>query len=164
MPDTGTIMIEQNGVMNFNNISDTIGGLAGAGLAKLGSGTVTCNEGISPGTNALFGCTLSVTGTTGRIVLGPDAVSTFHLRAPGDQDQVTMTGGATLTLDGTLKIEKPGTLEEGNYTLFDLADGAAPLGTFTDVVMPAGFSGKVTVVGNDVVLSVAKQGTVFTLR
>ena len=161
MPDTGAITVEANGVMNFNGISDTVGGLAGAGSVWLGSGTVTCSEGVSPGTNALAGCTLSVTGTTGRVVLGPDAVSTFHLRAPGDQDKVVLQGGANLTLDGDLKVEALDTLAAGEYVLFELDAGAPPSGSFQDLLLPARYAGKIVLSGNDVVLRVSRKGTLL---
>ena len=164
LPDTGQIMImanNSNGWIDFNNISDTVGGLAGIGMVKLGTAVVTNAEGISPGTNLLAVGTLTATGTTGRVVLGANSTNLFHLLAPGNADQVVIQGNANLTLGGTLKIDQVDTnaIAYGTYTLFDLA-GGTPTGSFTQLIMPAGYKGTITTSGNDIVLTVAiKQAT-----
>jgi hypothetical protein len=165
MPDTGDILIHTNSVIDFNSIGDTVGSLAGVGKVVLGSAVVTCLEGVSPGTNGESFGTLVVTGTTGRIVLSPDSVSTFHLRTPGIQDRVAIQGSAGLTLGGTVKVEaKERIIAAGAYTLFELNGG--PLdGTIPALALPRGCSGSIETNGGNVVLylQVSDHGALLML-
>ncbi len=164
MPDAGQIMVHTNGVMDFNSISDTVGGLAGAGLVKLGTAFVTNALGISPGTNLVTVGTLTATGTTGRIVLGANSTNLFHLIAPGNADQVVIYGNANttnLTQGGVLKIAAASAkIQDGTYTLFHMINGK-PTGAFSSLSMPDGYNGTLAtnVAGNvtDIVLTSTKK-------
>lgn len=172
LPDTGMIVVHTNCVMDFNGFNDTVGGLGGAGLVSLGSAVVTNSEGISPGTNLLTVGTLTVTGTTGRIVLGANSTNLFHLIAPGNADQVVVTTSNTpapvlLSMGGTLKVDKAGStpIESGAYTLFHLV-GGSPTNSFANLVMPDGYAGVITSSSNDIILTVVRrsQGAVLMVQ
>lgn len=164
MPDAGQIMVHTNGVMDFNSINDTVGGLAGAGLVKLGTAFVTNALGISPGTNLVTVGTLTATGTTGRVVLGANSTNLFHLIAPGNADQVVIYGNANttnLTQGGVLKIAAASAkIQDGTYTLFHMINGK-PAGSFSSLLMPGGYNGTLAtnVAGNvtDIVLTSTRK-------
>lgn len=169
MPDSGMIQIDTNATMKIMKIAgsgdDTIGGLSGGGTFDLDKNAITCAEGISPGVEALVSSTLCVTGTTGRIILGPNAISTFRLRSPGDQDLAVLRGSVGLTLGGDIQIEAlHGTIDAGDYTLFQLQNGATPTGHFANLLLPENYTGRISISDNDVVLRLAKPGTAIILR
>lgn len=167
MPDVGQILIHTNGVMDFNNIADTVGGLAGVGLVSLGKAVVTVNEGVSPGTNDLKTglLTIATTSTLARITLAASSTNTFHLRMPGQQDQVVIQGAGGLTLAGSIKIAGAPTLASGTYTLFDL-NGGSLLGTIPSLILPPLCTGSVATNSGDVVLTlnVPSKGTILMVR
>jgi autotransporter-associated beta strand protein len=167
MPDTGEILVHTNGIMDFNNISDTVGGLAGVGTISLGKAVVTVNEGVSPGTNnwqpGLL--TVAATSSAARITLGDASTNLFHLRSPGLQDQVVLQGPAGLTLTGTIEIAGTPLISSGTYTLFDL-NGGSLRGTIPSLTLPPLCSGTLNTNSGDVVLQlkVPEKGTIMMLR
>jgi hypothetical protein len=167
MPDVGEILVHTNGVMDFNDINDTVGGLAGVGRISLGKAVVTVNEGVSPGTNAWQTGVLTVTSTStsARVTLAASSTNLFHLRTPGDQDQVVIQGAGGLTLGGAIKIAGAPTVTSGSYTLFDL-NGGALSGTMPALILPENCSGSVVTNSGDVVLSLTwhPPGTLVQVR
>lgn len=167
MPDVGQILIHTNGVMDFNNISDTVGGLAGVGRVNLGKAVVTVNEGVSPGTNSWQPGLLTVVATSSlaRITLASTATNLFHLRTPGFQDQVLLQGPVGLTLTGAIEIAGTPLISSGTYTLFDL-DGGSLRGSIPSLTLPPLCSGTLSTNSGDVVLQlkVPEKGTIMMLR
>jgi autotransporter-associated beta strand protein len=167
MPDVGQILIQTNGVMDFNNIGDTVGGLAGVGRVNLGKAVVTVNEGVSPGTNSWQPGLLTVVATSSlaRITLASTATNLFHLRTPGFQDQVILQGPVGLTLTGAIEIAGTPLISSGTYTLFDL-NGGSLRGTIPSLTLPPLCSGTLNTNSGDVVLQlkVPEKGTIMMLR
>jgi hypothetical protein len=165
MPDGGEILIESNGVMDFNSISDAVGGLAGVGRALLGAAVVTAVQGVSPGSSDTEPGILTVTGSTGRLVLGASSTNLFHIRMPGNQDQVVIQGLAGLTLGGTIRVAGAPTLAPGIYTLFDL-NGGVLLGTMPKLILPDYVTGLLATNSGDVMLAVKSplRGSLIMLR
>jgi hypothetical protein len=174
LPDVGQILVHTNSVLDYSalaaNASDLVGGLAGVGLVRLGSTGVTNLEGMSPGTNLTTFGTLSVTGTTGKIVLAASSTNLFHLRGPGEQDKVLIqnssaSGGLTLTAGSTIKVDKLNYIASGTYTLFDL-NGGSLAGSIPHLILPTYYSGSIATNTGDVVLTLKApvQGTVVVVR
>lgn len=167
LPDKGAVMIHSGATLSYLASSDTIGGLAGVGLATLGATVMTNAEGMSPGTNLITVGTLTATGTTARLVLGANSTNLFHLIAPGNADQVVLQGLAKLRLGGTIQVEPAGQqkIASGDYTLFDLNGGTLD-GTMPTLITPAFYTGTVATNTGDVVLSLKSipRGSLIVIR
>lgn len=167
LPDKGAVMIHSGATLSCLASSDTIGGLAGVGLAILGTTVMTNAEGMSPGTNLITVGTLTATGTTARLELGASSTNLFHLIAPGNADQVVLQGLAKLRLGGTIQVEPAGQqkIADGDYTLFDLNGGTLD-GTMPTLITPAFYKGTVATNTGDVVLSIKSvpRGSVIVIR
>ena len=136
---------------------------------KLGAGgkTITCDDGVSPGTNDTVAGELTFT-ESGTLAMTAAATSTFHLASIASSNDMAALSDASgnLTLAGGLTIVNLGTLEAGDYTLFDL-NGGTISGAFSATNMPEKWLGAISTGTGDVVLTVTPapaKGTVITIR
>ncbi|MFO0789588.1 MAG: aspartyl protease family protein [Pirellulales bacterium] len=158
--------IEANGAVNLQGGTldtqyvEMLGGtLSGTGTILTGSGPIPGqveNRGgtVTPGNG------VGTLGIIGRFAEGPIATVAFELggSAAGLYDAINVTGSATL--DGTLAV----TLVNGfvpsvgnAFTLLTTTDDIG--GTFSNLLLPAGFAWNVAYNSNSVVLSVTGIGT-----
>lgn len=159
LPVPGDFTILPGGKFYMNSYTQTVAKFNGAGIVQFAyssgnpDGILTVSDTFKPGDSVgTLVCT-----NNGRLVLGPACTSIFELDSlAGVSDKVALTNTTSdLTLDGTLKIENLGGLQSGNYTLFDLNNGALA-GSFTNLVMPKNFLGTIVTNTGDVVLHVGK--------
>jgi autotransporter-associated beta strand protein len=162
--NSGDLLI--NGSMGATNITVSggsnlyVNGSTGAGsitmngTSKLyvngstGSGNITINNGATLlGTGTIGGNTTIAAG--GKLVFSMNSMPAAH-------DKLELGAGRTLTFSGSSQVTVSGFVNTGSYTLLTAPGGI--VGTVPSLVYPDGWIAGLSIVGNDLVLTVEYSG------
>lgn len=162
--NSGDLLI--NGSMGATNITVSggsnlyVNGSTGAGsitmngTSKLyvngstGSGNITINNGATLlGTGTIGGNTTIAAG--GKLVFSMNSMPAAH-------DKLELGVGRTLTFSGSSQVTVSGFVNTGSYTLLTAPGGI--VGTVPSLVYPDGWIAGLSIVGNDLVLTVEYSG------
>jgi len=117
--DSSLVNVSSGATVNFNNISDTIKGLAGAGAVSLGTGTVTVSNAVTD----TFSGAISGTGGLTKTGSGVQVLT-------GNNDYT----GATTVSSGTLELARSGGPSLGSTASVSVGSGATLLLSASDQV------------------------------
>jgi autotransporter-associated beta strand protein len=138
IPNDSPVTIAQNAILDINNYSETIGGLAGGGTVLLGTGTLTVRGAISPGDGGLGILTVNGTGSSS-LVLDSNGRLLIEIQGISPAiyfDQLLLSGPSFNIVDGALlDVLSTGYYPDGQgaFTVVDLLNAAASTtGRFRD--------------------------------